>query len=61
MTIINTPDDYWDVFNTDTFTGQTGRPLNWLEKTDRRKQEVTPDNPRDTQKELRNGRDTNSE
>ena len=61
VTIINTPDDYWDVFNTDTFTGQTGRPLNWLERSYRRKQVVTPDNPPDTQNEGRNGRDIDSE
>ena len=31
----NTPPDYFDVFNTNLFTGNQSRELNWLEKSDR--------------------------
>ena len=35
--INNTSNDYFDVFQTDLFTGSTGRKMNWLELDDRSK------------------------
>ena len=35
--INNTSNDYFDVFQTDLFTGSTGGKMNWLELDDRSK------------------------
>ena len=41
--IINQPEDYWDVFSSDLFNGSQRRPLNWLERSERRKHQIHKD------------------
>ncbi len=41
--IINQPEDYWDVFSSDLFNGTQRRPLNWLERSERRKNQTHKD------------------
>ena len=41
--IINQPEDYWDVFSSDLFNGSQRRPLNWLERSERRKNQTLKD------------------
>ncbi len=38
--IKNTPDDYFDVLNTDNFSLKGDRELNWLEKSGRKKNQI---------------------
>ena len=38
--IQNTPEDYFDVLNTDSFSLKRERELNWLERSDRNKNKI---------------------
>ncbi len=38
--INNTPEDYFDVLNTDNFSLKRERELNWLERSDRNKNKI---------------------
>ena len=46
--INNTSNDYFDVFQTDLFTGSTGRKLNWLESEERRLGKQQEDEEKET-------------
>ena len=39
--IQNTPNNYFDVLNSDLFTGNRPRELNWLEQSERRNNKTT--------------------